>query len=241
MFSVRYTLTKILKRLKLNKIAHKLYYNCLHGFQPANRVILPALDRCIDKACESGTLAHGDYYEFGIFKGYALYHAQTKANDKNMYNLRFFGFDSFSGLPPIQTRDETHDNTFYQGQYCRTRERVTQDLTRAGIDWERTFLIEGYFSESLNDATKRRYAMGKIAIALIDCDLYASTCDVLNFIQDMIVDKTILIFDDWNCFDKDDEKGQRKAFSEFLTRNPGLEVEDYFDYGLYGKVFIIHL
>ena len=54
--------------------------------------------------------------------------------------------------------------------------------------------------------------MDKISIALIDCDLYSSTALVLKFIRNMLMDKTILIFDDWNCFDGDSQKGQRRAF-----------------------------
>lgn len=45
------------------------------------------------------------------------------------------------------------------------------------------------------------------------------------------MNKTILIFDDWNCFDKDNERGQRKAFREFLERNKHLSAEDLFTYG----------
>ena len=56
----------------------------------------------------------------------------------------------------------------------------------------------------------------------------------------MILDKTIILFDDWNCFNKDNERGQRKAFDEFLDKNGELfHVEEFFEYGLYGQVFIV--
>ena len=99
--------------------------------------------------------------------------------------------------------------------------------------------LVGFFNDSLNDKTRKTFDMKKISVALIDCDLYSSTVDVLNFIQKMVIDKTILIFDDWNAFDKDNNRGQRKAFREFSASNKNITAEDYFSYGAYGKVFIL--
>ena len=97
--------------------------------------------------------------------------------------------------------------------------------------------IEGYFEQSLTEELKARLHRRRVAVALIDCDLYESTAVVLRFIEDLIADGTILLFDDWNCFDGDDERGERKAFTEFLGRNPRLSAQAAFPYGLYGQVF----
>ena len=154
MVSFRLITTKVLQSVKLNKIAHKIYYNQLHGFKPANKDIIPGIDRSMKKAIEFGTVSKGDYYEFGIFKGYSLYYSQRIANQHKIMDIRFFGFDSFFGLPLIHGRDKTKNNTFYQGQYSWPKERVENDLTEAGIDWKRTFLIDGYFQDSLHNGTK---------------------------------------------------------------------------------------
>ena len=63
---------------------------------------------------------------------------------------------------------------------------------------------------------------------------------MLKFISDLLIDKTILVFDDWNCFDRDNNRGQRKAFREFLEENPQLSEEEFISYGSYGQSFIIH-
>ena len=81
--------------------------------------------------------------------------------------------------------------------------------------------------------------MDKIAVALIDCDLYSSTAEVLNFIKDMLSNKCILMFDDWNCFGKDKIRGQRKAFNEFLEKNNDFVAKPYFSYSLYGQTFFV--
>jgi O-methyltransferase len=81
--------------------------------------------------------------------------------------------------------------------------------------------------------------MGSVAIALIDCDLYDSTRDVMAFLADLIDNDTILMFDDWNCFDGDENRGQRRAVREFLAGSPGWRFEDWFSYGDYGQVFLV--
>jgi hypothetical protein len=83
--------------------------------------------------------------------------------------------------------------------------------------------------------------MDKVAVALIDCDLYSSTVDVLAFIKDMLVDGSIVMMDDWNTFNADDNKGERLAFSEFLAENPQITAEELFAYPPWGQVFMIHI
>jgi hypothetical protein len=52
-------------------------------------------------------------------------------------------------------------------------------LNAKGAEWSRMHLIEGYFEYSLNDELKAELRERRIAIALIDCDLYESTAVVL--------------------------------------------------------------
>ena len=74
---------------------------------------------------------------------------------------------------------------------------------------------------------KRKLLPRKAAVIYIDCDLYTSTVHVLDFIQDFLQRGTIIVFDDWNCFFGDPNKGERKAFREFLAKNSGLVFEEF--------------
>ena len=47
----------------------------------------------------------GDHLEFGVYKGYTLLHAQQSAHRADLLEMRFFGFDSFEGLPDVQGSD----------------------------------------------------------------------------------------------------------------------------------------
>ena len=239
MLHPRLVMVSILRKARLNKIAHMVYYNYIHGFQPAGKELTGVIERCFEKAVECDLPSSGDYYEFGIFKGYSLWYAQQVAHRYGIERMRFFGFDSFRGLPEIRGIDKTERQFFYEGQYSYSKEKVIRNLRKKGVDWNRTFLIDGFFSETLNEQTRDRYKMKKVAVALIDCDLYCSTVQVLSFICSMLMDKTILIFDDWNAFNKDNERGQRRAFREFLESNREVSAERYFSYGLYGITFIL--
>jgi O-methyltransferase len=237
--TTRTLIVKSLQRFHVNKIAHKLYYRYVHGFDAANRAILPALERCFAKVKQDGRSDCRDYMEFGLFKGYSFWYAQRVAESNDMKSMRFFGFDSFQGLPPLNDIDSTPQNHFYEGQYFCDKSAVVSNLESKGVDWSRTHLIEGFFNESLVPEVKNRYEMRTAAIALIDCDLYASTHDVLRFLEDLIEENTILMFDDWNCFNGDEDKGQRRAAREFLDRSNRWWLEDWFSYGDYGQVFIV--
>ena len=76
--------------------------------------------------------------------------------------------------------------------------------------------------------------MRSVAIALIDCDLYDLLAMLCCSWKTRSENNTILLFDDWNCFDGDENKGQRRAVREFLDRSHGWWFDDWFSYGDYG-------
>jgi O-methyltransferase len=236
--TTRTMIVKSLQRFGVNKLAHKVYYGYVHGFDAANRSLLPALERCFARAKQDGKLDGSDYMEFGLFKGYSFWYAQHLADRHDMKSMRFFGFDSFKGLPAPSDIDATPQNVFYEGQYSCGKSDVIRNLDSKGVDWSRTHLVDGFFNESLVPSLKKKYDMKSVSIVLIDCDLYTSTRDVMYFLEGLIENNTILMFDDWNCFDGDENKGQRRAVREYLDRSTGWWLEDWFSYGDYGQVFV---
>lgn len=230
---------KTLQALGLAKPVSDIYYRYVHGFNSATPELPGALERVFDLAVEHGSLADADYCEFGVFKGYSFWKAQQEANARGIA-CRFFGFDSFTGLPEIGEVDRTRHGEFRPGQYDCSREQVIDNLNSAGgIDWERTFLVPGYYNESLTPELIAKHRLRRVGVALIDCDLYSSTVTVLDFLRPLIGDKTILIMDDWNCFDARDDRGQRRAMREFLEREPHLRLEPLFAYGPNSEVFLL--
>jgi len=77
----------------------------------------------------------------------------------------------------------------------------------------------------------------KAAIINIDCDIYESTCDVLNISAPWIQVGSVLLFDDYNCYCADNHKGERKAFLEF-QENTKFKFEKWFTYQYAGQAFL---
>jgi len=230
---------KTLQNLGLAKPASDLYYRYFHGFNSATPELPAALEWIFKVAAQYRCLHDGDYCEFGVFKGYSFWKAQQEAR-RHRLPCRFFGFDSFLGLPEIGEIDRTENGERRPGKYRCSRLRVIDNLSAAGgVDWKRTFLISGFFHESLTQQVIVNHRIRKVGVALIDCELYSSTVEVLSFLRGLIGDKTVLIMDDWNAFDGDDDRGQRRAMREFLRSQPHLRLEPLIAYGQNSEAFLV--
>jgi hypothetical protein len=208
----------------------------IDGFLTLTPETPPAISTCLQKAVSLGV--QGDYYEFGMYRGYSFWSAQKAANLLGLEQMNFFGFDSFKGLPKPEGIDaETKE--FNERDYAASIEDVKWYLEKYGVDWSRSFLIEGYYDDSLRDILKSELKMKPVMVALIDCDLYSSTVSVLSFLDSLLQDGSILMFDDWNCFDKSDEKGERRAFREFLARHPYWRADSFVSFGWHGQSFVL--
>jgi O-methyltransferase len=240
MISTRRAVVKTLQTLRLNRVASEAYYRYFHRFDSVSPDRVAGFERLYAAVDELGSLADADYCEFGLFKGFSFWKAQEQANKYGWRNTRFFGFDSFAGLPEIEAPDRTAHGEFRKGQYECTKQDVIRHLKRAGgIDWSRTFLIEGFFKDTLIPGLVSEYRIERVGVAMIDCDLYTSTAEVLQFLGPLMDEGTVLIMDDWNSYSRDDSRGQRRAMSEFLGRRPDLRLEPLLQYGHNSEAFVI--
>ncbi len=76
-------------------------------------------------------------------------------------------------------------------------------------------------------------------MAYIDCDLYASTVEVLKFLHPRLQHGMILAFDDYWCYSKNEISGERKAFLEFMASDQQWHFEPYQTYGWAGVSFVV--
>jgi O-methyltransferase len=239
-FALRRLAIRALQTTGLNRVASKLYYNHFHGFKSASPGLDKGFEEIFGHALKSGAFRDGDLYcEFGLFKGYSFWKAQHLVTKFGHRKTLFFGFDSFEGLPEVTGLDVTKNNDFRKGQYACSEGAVRANLAKAGVDWNRTRLFKGFFADSLTADLKSELGGRRIAVAMIDCDLYEATVDVLDWLDDVASDNMILVMDDWNCFGKDDDKGQRRALREFMARKPGWSLQPITAYGLNSQAFIL--
>ena len=230
-------LLRPLYRLKSRLTGERNLEEKVREFYTLSPPLLVALQWCLREGHSRGILDETEYMEFGIFRGFAFWYAQAVAVDLGLRGMRFFGFDSFAGLPEIEDKDAKED--FKKGQFAASKALVEQSLNLYGVDWERTFLVPDYFSDSLTADLKARHQMRKCSICVVDCDLYEATRDALNFVGPIFNEKAFVVFDDWNCYDADPDKGERKAFAEFLAKNPAFKATPAKQFGWNCQVFLL--
>ena len=198
-------------------------------------------------------LVAGDYLEFGVWKGDSFikaFHALTEIRGQhknwltrhtthqsqygestsdfalwNKMEPRFFAFDSFEGLPET-AKGDLHEN-WAKGSYACTEKQFRANIAEEGVDMSRVITVPGFYDKSLTPEAKSRLGLSRAAIVNIDCDLYESTITVLDWITDLLVQGTILVFDDWFCYQGRTDCGEQKACREWLARNPQLELVEY--------------
>lgn len=181
----------------------------------------------------------GDYLEFGVFRGDRLTQAYetvtfmskqvkaakdpylAKASCANLDAMRFFGFDSFEGLPKANSIDvaKGQEGWIGEGGFAASLEEVTKLMPRKGIADGRIQLVKGWFNETLTAETKQRLGLKAAAVVYVDCDYYESAVPCLEFITDLLVDGSIVIFDDWWIFKGRKDRGEQRAFYEWKEKH----------------------
>jgi len=156
----------------------------------------------------------GDIAECGVFRGrtlvpMAVYLAQ-RGSSKHV-----FGFDSFEGFDDAVQVDvemggvESKDK--HVGAFNETSLRLVQGkLRRFGVS--NATLVKGYFRETLN-----RYPQRRFSFVHLDCDIYESYKECLEFFYPRVNPGGIILFDEY----KDPRwPGCTKAIDEYLADKP---------------------
>jgi len=184
----------------------------------------------------------GDYLEFGTFRGQSFTAFSRAAEKYGVNDMRFFGFDSFEGLPETTTcgppKPGGSPDAFAAGNYACSRDEFEATLTKNGVDMTKVTLIPGFYSDSLTGSLKTRLAIDRAGIVNVDCDIYESTVDVLSFVTDYLRTGSLLLFDDWLAY-AHPFRGEQKACHEWLTENPQIYLTEYFKYTETGVAFIV--
>ncbi len=121
-----------------------------------------------------------DYFEFGVSKGHSFKWWVKNIHNKNS---RFYGFDTFTGLPedwgPFKKGDMSNGNK------------------PPNISDSRCKFYQGIFQNTLYEFLKS-YKIGKKKVILMDADLYSSTLFVLTTLSPYLKKGDIILFDEFN-------------------------------------------
>ena len=121
-----------------------------------------------------------DYFEFGVSKGDSF---SWWVNNINHKNSRFYGFDTFTGLPedwgPFKKGDMSNGNE------------------PPNINDSRCKFYQGIFQNTLYEFLIS-YKLGKRKVVHMDADLYSSTLFVLTTLSPYLRKGDIILFDEFN-------------------------------------------
>ena len=124
-----------------------------------------------------------DYLEFGVSKGESLQHwVNTNTNPQS----RFWGFDTFFGLPESW---EVFSTTVEQNMF-------SMDGKPPAINDERNDFVIGKFQETLPEFLDGFEAKNRLVVHN-DADLYTSTLYTLCQCHDIMTPGTIVMFDEF--------------------------------------------
>lgn len=165
----------------------------------------------------------GYYFEFGCNEANTIRMAWNAFH--HLFDLTYVGFDSFEGLPEISEIDR--QAIWKKGKLAYAERKFVDTVVSHGIPKSRLITVPGFYDESLTPALAQELLPTKAAVIYVDCDLYTSTVSVLKWIPEFLQVGTVVVFDDWNCFCGDPNRGERRAWKEFLATRPNLNFERF--------------
>ena len=161
----------------------------------------------------------GDIVECGVGDGFHLsFLLFNMKNHKELNSKKYYGFDSFEGFPEPSTQDISKRKA-KKGDWGHTdQDYVKNNLKKIGFeekDFQNIRFVKGYFDKSF---TENNELVNEICLLHLDCDLYKSYKDSLNFFYSKVVENGIVAFDEYkgseNTF-----PGAIKAIDEFFGEN----------------------
>ena len=228
----------------LRDAANRLYWRLSPLWKAKERLVRPeefrpVLDRHIAALLKTRPADQfGDYLEFGVYNGVSMSVAHAAIQAAGLKDTRLIGFDSFEGMPEGEKQDDA--GVFTGGQLYFDEASARANMRRLGVDLDRVTLVKGWYDDTLNDATVARLGLKRTSLVMIDCVIYPSTVAVLRFIEPMIGDSAVLIFDDWARRDTHLKgQGQKRAFDEFLAAHPEFATTDLGEFPPHAKLFEI--
>ncbi len=190
----------------------------------------------------------GDVLDLGVYGGRTTtilgkYLAESiyKKRDRHV-----IGFDSFEGL----AADMENHAVWAEGD-CAFNNDMThpildvgepvspesvQELSKA-LGLPEPEIVVGWFANTL---AKRLETVVAAAIIHVDCDLYEAAKDIFDVIEPVLQPGTLIAFDDWFHYRGDPNKGEARAFHEFLEAHPHWGAVQYKTYGTFSNSFILY-
>lgn len=186
----------------------------------------------------NGEKINQNYFEFGVHSARTFSAAVNASKALKMAGTRFYAFDSFSGLPETFSQN---DGIFKQGTFKTKRIDFIKKLKKKTCFnyADRLTIVEGFYCDTLTPVLCQD--MPSAGVVHIDVDLYSSCRDVLKFITPLLVNGTVLLFDDLYTFPVCPPQGEALAIKEFLELNRHIELIPWKAYSSFGQSYFVKI
>lgn len=184
-----------------------------------------------------------DIYVFGVARGSSIDSTRKAFREFDLPTPRVWGFDSFSGIPdesvgvsrPLGWTRGAYDSSVNRslckrsnsgGEVCDKsakglsfKEQVTILDSKLGSSRADTNYVQGYYNESLTSALYNEIPFNQALFIDIDCDLYISTFQALDWIfkHKIASHGTLIGYDDW-CLTNLGTAGESRAHNEISLK-----------------------
>ncbi len=178
----------------------------------------------------------GDYAEFGCHGAKTFSLAYREAT-RHKHIAKLWAFDSFEGLPAPAESKDSHPK-WVEKKLSTPLETFHRLCAAQGIPRDAYKVIPGFYEETLQNLTDED-APKNIALAYIDCDLYSSAKEVLQFLLPRLKHGMIIAFDDYFCWSATQISGERMAMLELFSNNNEWEFSSFLQFGWHGQSFVV--
>lgn len=182
----------------------------------------------------------GDYLEFGCHRVRTFRMALTEARRHNLDSMQFLAFDSFAGLPEVETK--TSVPIWKKGVLATSEQEFMRLVTEHGIYLDKVSTYPGFYNESLTPELQKQLLakQRKAAFICVDCDLYESAVPVWKFIDGLLQEGSVLYVDDYYVGYKGSPlHGVAKSFAEY-QETTSWRFEPHLSIGWWGRSFIAY-
>ena len=181
----------------------------------------------------------GDYAEFGSWGGQSL-KAAYQINQIVSPERRLWAFDTFLGERPAAQHDIDSRPGLerYRNEGPSGVEAFYEACEKLGVARDGFTPVEGYFEDTLPPLGPDG-PPADIALAYIDCNLYASTRTVLEFLEPRLKHGMIVAFDDYWTYTSQHVSGERLALHEFVRDHPDWNFVPYRHIFHVGQTYIV--
>jgi hypothetical protein len=154
---------------------------------------LDNLQYCIEQVISQSV--PGDLIECGAWRGGACIFMRAVLKTYGDAGRKVWVADSFEGLPKPDKDKRREDAQLWQGgEMAVTLSQVKRNFDRFGLLDDQVCFLKGFFIDTLPDAPIKQ-----LAVLRLDCDMYDSVTQSLEYLYDKVAIGGFVIIDDYGA------------------------------------------